>query len=336
LDPGVVSIGMNYLSFQKCRRGLCLLRLSVCFMLTACSPNFIEFQAPEAAAPAISGSIFTTFDSTELSLRAWLPSDKIDGVIIALHGFNDYSNFMQEPALFFNRHRLAVYAYDQRGFGKSKTPGRWGGAQALADDLVTFTALIKAAHPETPLYILGESMGGAVTITAMTGENPPEVDGLILVAPAVWARSEMPFYQRYALALAAYTIPWVKVTGEALDITPSDNTEMLRELGRDPLVVKETRVDALYGLSNLMDKAYAAAEQMRDRLLLVYGEKDEIIPREPVLAFHQRLPLRSRGKQQMLLYDQGYHMLLRDLQAAVVMEDIVAWINSGTEPAAYP
>ena len=51
-----------------------------------------------------------------------------------------------------------------------------------------------ACIPRVPLYLLGESMGGAVAVVAMTGESgtrPPDVDGVILAAPAVWGRSTM-------------------------------------------------------------------------------------------------------------------------------------------------
>lgn len=313
-----------------------MLQMSMALALTACSPDFIEPRTPAAASPNISGRIFTSYDNTGLPLRAWLPAEKTTGVIIALHGFNDYSNFMKDAASFFNDNQLAIYAYDQRGFGETGTRGRWSGSRTFTKDLATFVTLIKTHYPDTPLYILGDSMGGAVTILTMSGEDPPDVDGLILVAPAVWARSEMPFYQRLSLSIAAHIMPWLKVTGESLQITPSDNIEMLRELGRDPLVIKETRIDVLYGLSNLMDEAFNAAEQLQNRLLLVYGEKDEIIPREPVLSFYRRLPLRSRGQQKMILYDQGYHMLLRDLQAAEVLQDIVDWINDPVQNDKFP
>jgi alpha-beta hydrolase superfamily lysophospholipase len=198
----------------------------------------------------------------------------------------------------------------------------------MAQDLATFVSQIKLIHPDTPLYILGESMGGAVTILTMAGEDPPEVDGLVLAAPAVWSRSEMPLYQRFLLSLAAHTIPWKKVSGQSLDISPSDNIEMLEELGRDPLVIKQTRIDAVYGVVNLMDQAYDSAERLRNRVLLLYGEKDEIIPRDPVFSFYQRLPLRALGQQRMIVYEEGYHMLLRDLQADVVRQDIVEWIEN--------
>ena len=102
---------------------------------------------------------------------------------------------------------------------------------------------------------------------------------------------------------------------------------MLKELGKDQLVIKETRIDVLYGLANLMDEAYAHAERLENRLLLLYGEKDEIIPHAPTLSFYHRLPSRSQDRQRMILYENGYHMLLRDLQADVVLQDIVDWIN---------
>ena len=322
--------------FQRCTDGFYLLPICIIIMLTACSPNFIAPETPEDTFPGISGQIFTSYDNTELPLRVWIPSHKTTGVIIALHGFNDYSNFMKDSALFFNNNKLAVYAYDQRGFGETQTRGRWSGSQALTEDLVTFIILIKAIYPDTPLYILGDSMGGAVTILTMAREDPPEVDGLILAAPAVWARSEMPFYQRFSLSIASHTIPWKKVTGDSLQITASDNNEMLRELGKDPLVIKETRIDVLYGLSNLMDKAFDSAEHIKSKLLLMSGNKDEVVPQKAVFSFYKHLPLRSQGQQRLIIYEQGYHMLLRDLQAEIVLQDIVEWINDPAKHASSP
>jgi alpha-beta hydrolase superfamily lysophospholipase len=320
---------MAQLSFDKMVPVLFhLLQIFLIIMLTACSPQFISPTEVVDSSPRISGKFFTTYDNSRLPLRVWQPSGEISGVIIALHGFNDYSNFIKDSALFFNNNQLAVYAYDQRGFGETPTRGRWSGSQALVEDLATFIAQIKVIHPDTPLYILGDSMGGAVTILTMAGEGSPEVDGLVLVAPAVWSRSEMPFYQRFLLSLTAHSIPWKNVTGQSLQISPSDNIEMLKELGRDPLVIKETRIDVLYGLVNLMDQAYENAERLRNKLLLLYGENDEIIPRDPVFSFYQRLPLRALGQQRLILYENGYHMLLRDLQAEIVLQDIVDWITN--------
>jgi alpha-beta hydrolase superfamily lysophospholipase len=242
--------------------------------------------------------------------------------MIALHGFNDYSNFIAKNADFFNGQGIAVYAYDQRGFGKTPFTGRWSGTEAMARDLAEIVPLIRAEHPGLPLFLLGDSMGGAVVIVTMTQEAPLPVEGVILVAPAVWARSTMPFYQRWLLAFAAHVMPWGVASGSGLEITPSDNKEMLRELGQDPLVIKESRFDTLYGLADLMDAAYGSAKEYNAKTLLLYGRKDEIIPEKPVMeAFHN-----FNGQQRLVVYENGYHMLLRDLQAEAVMNDIAAWL----------
>ena len=305
-------------------RVLVVALLSLC----SCSPELVKSGSPLDVSAEMSDSLFTTRDGSRLPIRKWLPAGPLEGVIIGVHGLNDYSNFIRDGARFFNDHRLAVYAYDQRGFGETKTKGRWSGRETLADDLAAFIGLVKAAHPSVPLYVLGDSMGGAVTIATMVTCRPEEVAAIILVAPAVWARSEMPVYQRFALWLSAHTIPWMKFSGRSLAIVASDNTEMLRELGKDPLVIKETRVEVLYGLADLMDQAYSFAEALRGDTLVLYGQKDQIIPRVPVMSFYQRLPGKTDGTQQLITYQNGYHMLLRDLQAEVVLRDIVDWLNS--------
>jgi alpha-beta hydrolase superfamily lysophospholipase len=252
-------------------------------------------------------------------------------VVLALHGFNDYSHAFAEsgPALAANG--LTVYAYDQRGFGEAPHRGLWAGSEVLTGDLATAAGLLRRRHPGLPLYLLGESMGGAVVLAALAGPNPPEAEGIILVAPAVWARSTMPFHQRAALWLGARLFPWARFSGRGLGIQASDNMEMLRALGRDPLFIKETRVDAVYGLVNLMDSALAAAPVIEARTLLLYGEKDEVVPAAPTFAFWQGLPRRGVGGQRFALYENGWHMLLRDLQAQVVIDDIAAWTR---DPAA--
>jgi acylglycerol lipase len=309
--------------------------LLLCFLAlqAACAPSFTPAHDPALAEPELKETSFLSFDGTELPLRTWLPRDSTNGprfIIIALHGFNDYSNFIRKPAEYFNEHQGAVYAYDQRGFGKAPVRGLWSSNNAMARDLKTLVLLLAQEHPDLPIYLLGHSMGAAVIIQAMTAENQPAVSGAILAAPAVWARSTMPFYQYTSLWLVAHTIPWYTVTGEILERTACNNKEALRELSRDPLVIKETRFDAVYGLQNLMDAAYETADRYTLNTLVLYGQHDEIIPKEPVLEAYNRFPEAPGAEKRLILYEDGYHLLLRDLQAENVLRDIVAWINNSS------
>ncbi len=169
-------------------------------------------------------------------------------------------------------------------------------------------------------------------LAALGAAEPPPNDGAILVAPAVWARATLPLTYRLGLWLGAHTLPWLEVSGRGLKIQASDNIEMLRELGRDPLVIKETRIDAIHGLVDLMDAALAAAPRIRTRVLLLYGAKDEVIPKGPSLQLWRELPEGARERQRRALYEDGWHMLLRDLEAEVVLGDIAHWIADPKTP----
>jgi alpha-beta hydrolase superfamily lysophospholipase len=277
---------------------------------------------------------FYTEDGVILPMKKWLPEKNIRAVIIALHGFNDYSQFFQSPGRFFKQHNIASYAYDQRGFGESPNRGFWPGLNAFSDDLATFVHLIKQQHPDVPVYLLGHSMGGAIIIVTMTQKFAPSVNGVILAAPAVWGRMTMPWYQTALLWTLSYTLPWMTLTGEGLDIVPSDNIEMLKVQGRDPLVIKETRVETIYGLVNLMDKALNSAEKLKNESILMYGEKDQVIPKKSTYQFLRNFHKTTQNRKTIAFYPNGYHMLLRDLQAEIAWKDILAWIT--TENASLP
>jgi alpha-beta hydrolase superfamily lysophospholipase len=175
-------------------------------------------------------------------------------------------------------------------------------------------------------------MGGAVVLTAL--EQPLDVAGAILVAPAVWSRADMPLTYRVALFLAARLMPGLVLSNSAashvVTIYPSDNIEMLRAMGRDPLVQHKTRADAVFGLTNLMDEARTAPSRLgaTPPIFLAYGARDQVIPAAPTTAVIAALG----AKAEVHHYDKGYHMLLRDLDRAQPQGDIASWIEK-REPA---
>ena len=288
-----------------------------------------------AVVPHFTGHFFVTTDGVRLPLRRWLPQGKIKAVILALHGFNDYSHAFAGPGAAWARDGIATYAYDQRGFGAAPGHGRWPGRAALAIDAAAACGVLHRLYPHVPLYLLGESMGGAVAIVTMAGEGGapiPDIRGMILVAPAVWGRSTMGLLPRLALAVAVRLAPRLTLTGQGLHILASNNIPMLRALARDPLVIKATRVDTIYGLVNLMDAALASAPRLHVPLLLLYGAHDEVIPKLPIRRFVHALPNDPADPHSLAYYPQGYHMLLRDLDSRTVIADIAGWIFNPRAP----
>ncbi len=295
-------------------------------LASACAPKL----APPGSSPTrpmLTDGAYVAADGTKLEMRIRRPQGKPKAVVVAVHGFNDYANAFAEASEFWAKRGIAVYSYDQRGFGVSPHRGMWPGMAALRRDLRTIAALVARRHPGVPLYLVGVSMGGAVVMVTLAEDAVPEAQGVILVAPAVWGWNHLGLIPRISLRIAAHTMPWMRFTGQGLGIKPSDNIEMLRRLSRDPRVIKKTRVDAIYGLVNLMSAAQAAAVKLKGPVLVLYGASDEIVPRRAVLGMVGKLRSRANDETTVGFYPKGYHMLLRDLGADVVLGDIDAWIQ---------
>lgn len=267
-------------------------------------------------------------DGYVLPMKTWPSTEAPSAVVLAMHGFNDYSNAFDATARIFADNLISTYAIDQRGFGSTEQHGVWAGNTTMESDLVATVNLLCEKHAGLPLFLLGESMGGAVILSAVQQLEQTCMQGVILSSPAVWGWQTMPWWQTVPLRVLANILPGLKVTAEGMDFHPSDNIEMLRALANDSLIIKETRIDAIYGLTDLMEAAMVNSGALRMPALILYGEHDEIIPATAFCELLTNLPDKATSHWRLLLYANGYHMLSRDLQGKVVIQDMVVWIHN--------
>jgi alpha-beta hydrolase superfamily lysophospholipase len=303
----------------------------------ACSPVVLP-AGPATTSPALQEEAIVAADGALLPLRRFPPAGEPKAVVLALHGFNDHSgNFLADSVERLNADGLLVYAYDQRGFGRAPNRGYWAGHETMAADAIEAARLLRARHPRLPLYLMGESMGAAVAILAGTAPVPPPVDGYVLLAPALWSREVMNPFMRGGLWLIARTIPILGFQGGVSGVIASDNMDALRRLGRDPLVIRVTRVDAAVGLVGLMDAAFeAVARCCRTATgapvpaLMVYGAQDQIVPAHAVRAALRALPADTPIR--LAVHRRGYHLLLSDRNRDAVVDDILAFLAAPDGP----
>jgi acylglycerol lipase len=301
------------------------LLLGLAAVLAGCVARAIP-PGPVVEPSAMDTDAFVMPDGMRLPYRAWLPTGTAHTVVLALHGFNDSRDAFEIPAPAFQDAGVALYAPDQRGFGATAGRGLWPGTAALVADAAAVVRLLRARHPGARLVLMGESMGGAVLMVLATGPHAPPVDGYVLLAPAVWGRARMNLFLCGALWLAATVVPGMMVSRPPpmVRIMPSDNRDALIRLSEDPLTIRSTRIDTTYGLVNLMDAAAAAARRFAAPALFLYGAHDDLIPADATRTIWAALPM---GKPRCAYYPRGYHLLLRDLDRAVPIGDILAWLH---------
>jgi alpha-beta hydrolase superfamily lysophospholipase len=279
--------------------------------------------------PTVTDDVFVMPDGTTLPYRVWLPDGVPTAVVLALHGMNDSRDAWEYPAPEFAAAGIAVIAPDLRGFGATRTRGLWPGTDGLTSDIRVMVGLLRRRYRHTKLILMGESMGAAALMVLATQPDPPPVDGYVLVAPAVWGRAEMNLPMRVVLWLADKTVPGLHVAGGGIvKVTPSDNREALIRLSTDPLTIYKTRVDAIKGLVDLMDRAAAAAPHFHAPALFLYGGHDELVPPRATAATWRALP----PGPVRAFYPKGYHLMLRDKDRATPIGDILAWIRDPQAP----
>jgi acylglycerol lipase len=242
--------------------------------------------------------------------------------LVALHGFGDHLTTFDETATWLAGQGIVLRAYDIAGFGERPDHGFWAGSDALAAQLRERITAAKAEAPQLPLFALGESMGAAVAVLGTTGWAEAPVDGLILVAPAVWGGASMNSFNRAALKFLVRTFPGLRLSGRGLPIQASDNIEALIAHGRDPVYLKEPTAAMVGGVVQLMDDVQPLAPLMSLPVLVLMGDRDQVVPPGAQRAFTAQI---GSADCLAVAYSEGWHMLLDDRQRETVWRDLAAW-----------
>jgi esterase/lipase len=96
----------------------------------------------------------------------------------------------------------------------------------------------------------------------------------------------------------------------------------------DRNMIFDTRIDTIYGLVGLMQRARQDLGRVRAPVLFLYGAKDQIIPKGAAVYAARELKPTDRSA----FYPNGYHLLTRDLDRRLVWDDIIGFIRDPSAP----
>lgn len=125
-------------------------------------------------------------DQTVAPIVSWKnPLVRPRFALLCIHGLGLNSRSYTDFARRISLQGAAVYAIDVRGFGSwMKAAGHENvDFEACLGDVKMALQTIRAQNPTLPVFLLGESMGGAIALRA-TSLYPELIDGLISCVPA--------------------------------------------------------------------------------------------------------------------------------------------------------
>ena len=285
---------------------------------------------------------FATPDGMQLYYQAHLPVGKPSAALLVVHGAGDHSGRYDDALDTLLPQGIAVYCFDQRGYGRS--PGQRGHINAWAEyrqDLRAFINLVHKEQKGLPIFLWGYSLGGLVVADAIMHDTNYLNGAIMMSAPFKPSGVAQP-----ALVLAArvFSVAWPTFSLQLP--TP------MEKVTRDPKIILAAQDDALM---HNQASARWATESLRTvqwvnqhtgdiylPVLILHGEADQLNAVEGSRQFYEKI---TYPDKMLITYPGGYHELHNDLIREQVLVDMVKWIHDhiqGTiaayapEPEAQP
>ena len=108
----------------------------------------------------------STQDKKPIKLTTYrYPAEKTKGVVIFFHTMVLYTGISSNVAKNLASNGFTFVGYDQRGHGRSEgEKGYLDDHKIILQDAVTFIQNIFKMYPNTPVFLMGHSFGGLLSI----------------------------------------------------------------------------------------------------------------------------------------------------------------------------
>ena len=268
---------------------------------------------------------FTASDGLELSYTLWNrdPGTECRTLVLILHGIG----FHSEPYLVIaeNVHTPeTVFAgLDFRGHDRSGgVRGELPPLRRMIQDIAEWVRHLQSSYAEAPTFLIGESMSGPYAVL-YASENQQDLDGLILIAPAVLASRRVVYLgcQRW---LSSRSSTSIDLTDRKLLDSPLDSGFFSQRL-EDPLSLRSVSSGYVFRiLLAIVSMLLRRNLTFPFPVLIAHGAKDNIL--SPLGSRFLQLRLKSPDKQLVFIPD-AYHTFLWDSSSPKLLALIDQWIE---------
>lgn len=267
---------------------------------------------------------FMSGDAGQLALYDWVvPDNKPLGTVILVHGLGEHAGRYGELAAHLHQWGFAVRAYDQQGHGQSEGARgdllRPGSLQADLCRVIDDTR----QHPslqDTPLILLGHSMGGLVVARTLA-EGLRPVDAAVLSSPALGAFPNV--LQKILLAILPRVLPHVCVDNGLQAEFVSRDPDVVKAYQADPLVHRRISAGLAAWILENGAKTVHHASKWAVPTLLLYAGQDQLVNPQASADFARAAP---PGRVQAQCFEAMRHEIFNDPDRAQVFTALKRWL----------
>lgn len=260
----------------------------------------------------------------------WIdPLNPPRAALLCIHGLGLNSDAYRNFGLRMSRRGVATYAIDVRGFGtwmkgKGTSELDFTGTIEDVEDMIDD---IRKLHPGLPVFLLGESMGGAIALR-VASLHPEMVSGLISAVPAGDRFQQKK--QELRVAVRSLAGPGRQFNiGSAIVEQATNNKVLAAVWESDPLNRMNLSPAQLMHFQRFMNENIEAARKIKTiPVLVVQGTLDKLVRPEGTWQIFTALAINDKAliafPSEHLIFE--YTRAKSDFEAAKAAQVAANWI----------
>ncbi|TFY58864.1 hypothetical protein EVJ58_g6143 [Rhodofomes roseus] len=281
--------------------------------------------------------------------RTYAATGTARATVVFIHGFAEHVGRHEHAHRYWQTKDITVFTFDQRGFGrtaldvKHKSKDASYGKETFEDqmrDIEFWVRHVKKEHPDLPLFLAGQSMGGGLVLSFPTQSKPPPskdsvelVSGIIGMSPLLLQTTPVSKLLRKAGTALAAIAPWLPFPADVPPKDLSHDQAVVNAIDPDPLIKKHGTAKGLSDMLGMGENLlYGSYKNWPKKLpvLLIHGTEDKASSEE----LYGKLDAEDK---KLSLYEGAYHELTNEPDGVKERswDECIAWIHAHV-PEAQP
>jgi alpha-beta hydrolase superfamily lysophospholipase len=291
-------------------------------------------------------------DATPLYVNRWSPEAPPKAAIMLAHGMAEHSGRYDRLGGAMTAAGYELFALDQRGHGQTASHGRLGhyaddnGWNLVIDDLACLNHHIRQRHPQTPIFLLGHSMGSYIG-QAYLMHHSCSLQGAILSGS-----NYQPIWLYRLARLVARFERWRQGAhgrSKLIDLLSfgsfnksfKPNRTTFDWLSRDPrevdnyiddplcgfLCTNQLWLDLLGGLQHISQTQHLEQIDSDLPLLVIGGDHDPVSAGKRLHDLSEALRQAGLKRVQLKTYPDARHELLNERNRDEVTAYLIGWLD---------
>jgi acylglycerol lipase len=248
-------------------------------------------------------------------------------ILVCIHGLGLHHRAYESFAKRICKEGITVVSFDVRGFGSflESRGNETLNMEGCVSDIVNVLGELRQDYKGLPLFLLGESMGGALALR-VAAKNPELIDGVVCSVPAGQRHKETGTKLKVAFNLVSNKNKELNIGKGVVNRSTSDQQERMR-WSDDPNSRLNLSAIELLNFEHFMRQNATYAKKITQSPVIVFqGNQDRLVKKEGTYELFEAVG--TQDKTLVLLGDREHLIFEANPFKDDITLGIVGWLNA--------